>query len=465
MTPLLVLHAAGSSALPARGQMAASLGFHIIFACFGIAFPAVLLIAHWIGLRRGDAVALLLARRWSKVMAVVFAVGAVSGTVLSYELGLLWPTLMGRFGAAYGIPFSVEAIWFFVEAIFTAIYLYGWRHLPPWLHWWTGVPLVVSGILGAFSVVAANSWMNQPSGFTMRHGQIVHVNPWAVMFNPATPYEVPHMILAAYMVTGFLVAGVYAVGLLRGRRDRYHRLGFLLPFALAGVAAPVQVVFGDSVARAIAQQQPLKFAAMELVDRTHRDVTEWLGGIYYQGHVYFGVGIPNFDSMLVGYSPHTKIVGWDSAPVRDRPPLPNLIHLSFDLMVGIGIALVVLAAWQGWWWRFHHRVLTTRWFLVPAALSGLASVLAMEAGWVVTEVGRQPWVVYKLLRTTDAVTTATGVPVTLVAVLVVYAVLSGVVVLVPWLMSRRWRDKQPPSEDVRPAPEDPVPVGSGGTVG
>ena len=459
----LVVHAAGAG--PARSQMGASLGFHIIFACFGIAFPAVLLVVHWIGLRRGDATALLLARRWSKVMAVIFAVGAVSGTVLSYELGLLWPTLMGRYGAAYGIPFSVEAIWFFVEAIFTAIYLYGWRHLPPWLHWWTGVPLVVSGILGAMSVVAANSWMNQPSGFTLVHGRITHVDPWAVVFNPATPYEVPHMILAAYMVTGFLVAGVYATGLLRGRNDRYHRLGFLVPFTLAGIAAPIQVVFGDSVARAIAKQQPVKFAAMELVDHTHRGVAEWLGGIYYQGHVYFGVGIPDFDSILVGYSPRMKVIGWDSVPPQDRPPVPNVIHLAFNLMVAIGVALVVLAAWQVWTWKFHRRVLTTRWFLVPAALSGLASIAAMESGWIVTEVGRQPWVVYKLLRTSDAVTTASGVPVTLVMTLLIYAVLSGVVVFVPLLMSRRWRDQEPPAAGGEHEPAGPVPAGSREPVG
>jgi cytochrome bd ubiquinol oxidase subunit I len=225
-----------SAAVPAHSQMGASLGFHIIFACFGIASPLIVLVAHWRGLRRGDAVCLLLARRWSRVMAVIFAVGAVSGTVLSYELGLLWPKLMGQFGAVFGIPFSLEAIWFFVEAIFTAVYLYGWRRLPAWLHWWTGVPMVISGLLGAFSVVAANSWMNQPSGFTLDHGTITDVDPWAVFFNPATPYEVPHMILAAYMVTGFLVAGVYAVGMLRGRRDRYHRLGFAIPFATAAVA-------------------------------------------------------------------------------------------------------------------------------------------------------------------------------------------------------------------------------------
>lgn len=445
--------AASSEVLPARVQMGASLGFHIVFACFGIAFPAVVLIAHWRGLH-GDPVALLLARRWSKVMTVLFAVGAVSGTVLSYELGLLWPTLMGRFGAVFGIPFSVEGIWFFVEAIFTGIYVYGWRRLAPWLHWWTGVPLVFSGIAGAFSVVAANSWMNQPSGFTVSHGQVSQVDPWAVFFNPATPYEVPHMILAAYMVTGFAIAGVYAVGMLRGGRDRYHRLGFAIPFAVGAVAAPIQAVFGDVVARAIERQQPLKFAAMELVRTTHAGVTEWLGGIYHDGHVYVGLGVPSLDSILVGYSPGTRVIGWDSAPADLRVPLPNLVHVSFDGMVAIGMGLVVLGAWQGWHWWFHRGVLRTRWFLIPAALSGFGAVLAMEMGWIVTEVGRQPWVVYHVLLTRDAVTTAHGVPVTLAATIAIYLVLTSVTVVVPWLMSRRWR-----SQDAEPGgpPSDGAP--------
>jgi cytochrome bd ubiquinol oxidase subunit I len=438
---------ADHAVIPARSQMGASLGFHIIFACFGIAFPLPMLIAHWRGLRHGDASALLLARRWSKVMAVIFAVGAVSGTVLSFELGLLWPTLMGTYGPAYGIPFSIEGIWFFVEAIFTAVYLYGWRKLRPWLHWWTGVPLVISGILGAFSVVAANSWMNQPGGFTLSHGRITHVNPWAVIFNKATPWEVPHMLLAAYMVAGFTTAAVYAVGWLRGRRDRYHRLGFLIPFATAGICAPVQVVFGDAVARTIEHQQPLKFAAMELVNRTHGHVTEWLGGIYLNGKVYLGLGIPDFDSILVGYSPDTKVIGWRSAPPRDQPQLINLVHLSFDVMVMLGVALLLLAAWQGWVWWFRRAVPDTKWFLVPAALAGIAAITAMEAGWVVTEVGRQPWVVYRLLRTSDAVTTSSGVPVTLVATLAIYAVLTGVVIFVPLLMARRWRSQKPPPSD------------------
>lgn len=432
------------SDVPARSQMGASLGFHIIFACFGVAFPAVVLIAHWIGLRRGDAVALVLARRWSKVMAVIFAVGAVSGTVLSYELGLLWPGLMGRFGAAFGIPFSIEGIFFFVEAIFTAIYLYGWRGLSPWVHWWSGLPMVVAGILGALSVVAANSWMNQPSGFVLTDGRITSVDPWAVIFNRATPYEVPHMILAAYMVTGFLVAGVYAVGMLRGRLDRYHRLGFLIPFSVAAIAAPIQVVVGDIAARMVAQHQPAKFAAMELVDRTGTHVTEWLGGIYWNGQVYFGVGIPSLDSILVGWDPNTRVIGWEDFPPELRAPSPNLIHLAFTGMVAIGSLLVVLGAWQGWVWWFHRRVPRTRWFLVPAALAGVGAVLAMELGWIVTEVGRQPWTVYGVLLTRDAVTPASGVPITLAVTIVIYLVLTAVCIVVPWEMGRRWRSAGDP---------------------
>ncbi len=363
-----VLAVSAVNPVPARSQMGSSLGFHIILACFGVAFAAVTMTAEWIGIKRNDPVAMLLARRWSKVMAVLVAVGAVSGTVLSYEMGLLWPGLMGRYGAAIGLPFSLEGIFFFLEAIFVGVYLYGWRRLSPWAHWWTGMPIVVSGILGAISVVAANSWMNSPAGYTLTNGKISSVDPVSVFFNASTPYEATHMLLAAYMVTGFVVAGVYAVGLLRGRRDRYHRLGFGIPFTIAGIAAPLQVMMGDVMARFIAHNQPVKFAAMEYVLTTQKDAPEWLGGILINGHVYLGTSIPAFDSILVGFNPHTQVIGLNSVPAAQQPPLDTLIHLSFDLMVGIGFFLFVLAAWQGWWWWFHRRVLMTAWFLVPAAL-------------------------------------------------------------------------------------------------
>ena len=453
-----VAHVLAVNPVPARSQMGSSLGFHIILACFGIAFAAVTMTAEWIGIRRGDAAALLLARRWSKIMAVLVAVGAVSGTVLSYEMGLLWPGLMGRFGAAIGFPFSVEGIFFFLEAIFVGVYLYGWRRLPPWAHWWSGMPIVVAGILGAMSVVAANSWMNSPAGYTLSHGKITNVSPVSVFFNASTPYETAHMVLAAYMVTGFLVAGVYAVGLLRGRRDRYHRLGFAVPFTIAGIAAPLQVMMGDIIARFIAHNQPVKFAAMEYVSATTRDAPEWLGGILINGHVYFGAAIPAFDSILVGFSPHTRVIGWDSVPAAQRPPLVTLIHLSFDLMVGIGFFLFALAAWQGWWWWFHRRLLVTAWFLVPAALSGVAAVAAMEAGWVVTEVGRQPWIVYRVMLVSDAVTPSSGVPVTLGVILALYAILTVVSIGVPMIMSRRWRREAPAEEEAEQVPYGPSPA-------
>ena len=264
LVPLLA--DSSSNLLAAREQMAFTLGFHIILACLGVGFPAMMLIANYIGLRRRDPVALELAQRWSKVAAVTFAVGAVTGTVLSFEFGLLWPEFTKRFGEVFGVLFTIEGIFFFLEAIFLTIYIFGWKRLSGWKHFWTGVPVAICGIGGAFSVVAVNSWMNQPQGFTLdSDGAVTDVDPLKVIFNPAVPYEVPHMILAAYLFTCFLVASVYAVGMLRGRRDRHHRLGLLIPLTVGCILAPIQFVVGDTAAREIAKDQPIKFAAMECV--------------------------------------------------------------------------------------------------------------------------------------------------------------------------------------------------------
>src|ERR1700689_3972494 len=260
--------------IPARAQMATTLGFHIILACFGIAFPTVVLSAEYLGLRRHDEVAITLAKHWSQALGVLVAVGTVTGTVLSFEMGLLWPGLMRQYGSVIGLPFGFEAIFFFLEAIFTAIYLYGWRRLRGWAHFWSGIRVAVSVIFGATSVMAANAWMNQPSGFTLSHGRVVAVDPWKVFLNRAAAYETPHMVLAAYLVAGFSVAAVYAVGMLRGRNDRYHQLGFKIPFTLAAVLTPVQIIVGDTAARAVAADQPVKFAAMEYVMRTACGVPE-----------------------------------------------------------------------------------------------------------------------------------------------------------------------------------------------
>jgi cytochrome bd ubiquinol oxidase subunit I len=449
-----------SELAPARSQMAFTLGFHIILASLGVGFPVIMLIANYRGLRHNDEDALLLARRWSKVVAVTFAVGAVTGTVLSFEFGLLWPEFTGRFGDVFGVLFAIEGIFFFLEAIFVAIYIFGWKRLSPWAHFWSGVPIPICGIGGAFSVVAVNSWMNQPQGFTMSGGEVTDVEPLKVIFNPAVPYEVPHMILAAYLVSGFLVASVYAVGMLRGRRDRYHRLGLLIPLTFAAIVTPIQFAVGDTAARAIAEDQPIKFAAMECVQETSTHVPEYIGGRCTSDGVKGGIKIPGLDSWLVGFSTDTEVTGLNTVPPEDRPPANTLLHWAFDAMVGICTMLIVLGLWLGIsWWR-KRDIPKSKWFLRATALSGVASIVALECGWIVTEVGRQPWVVYEIMRTEDAVTGASGVWVTFSIVLVLYTVLGVATVVTLRAMGRRWREADVEDEtDVPygPAGESPLP--------
>jgi cytochrome d ubiquinol oxidase subunit I len=438
----LSLAASTSNLLAARELMSFTLGFHIVLASLGVAFPAIILTANYLGLRRGDADAMRLAKRWSKVAAVTFATGAVTGTVLSFEFGLLWPRFMERFGDAFGIAFAVEGIFFFTEAIFIAVYIYGWKRLGGWAHFWSGLPMVVAGIGGAFSVVTANSWMNQPQGFVLdAAGKVVETDPLRVLFNPAWSYEVPHMLLAAYMVAGFLVASVYAVGMLRGRRDRLHRLGMLIPLTIALIATPIQIYVGDTAARSVADDQPAKFAAMECIQKTGSDQTEYVGGVCTSSGVKGAIGIPGLDSLLVGFNTDTKVTGIEQIPPDERPPANTLLHLSFDAMVGIGTALLALGVWLGIvWWR-RRDIPRTPWFLRAVAVSGAAAILALWFGWIVTEVGRQPWIVQGFMRTSEAVTQAKGVWFVFAAVVLLYAGLGAGAVLVLRTLSRRWRDE------------------------
>ncbi|MBM3665912.1 MAG: cytochrome ubiquinol oxidase subunit I [Actinobacteria bacterium] len=453
MPDLPLLLAESSNLLAARNQMALTLGFHIILACLGVAFPAIMLIAEYRGRKHGDEEALLLARRWSKAVAVLFAVGAVSGTVLSFELGLLWPEFMERFGDAFGIAFAIEGLFFFTEAIFIAIYIYGWDRLPGWAHFWSGVPIVIAGLGGAAAVVAANSWMNQPQGFDLdAQGNVTNVSPWEVLTNPAAGYEIPHMIFAAYMVAGFGVASVYAVGMLKGRRDRYHRVGFLIPFTVAAIATPIQLFVGDTAARGIADHQPAKFAAMECVYETGPDQTEYIGGICTDGEVKFGIGIPGLDSFLVGFSTDTVVKGLDQIPDDEEPQALTLLHTSFDVMVGIGTALMLLVLWFAWaWWR-RRDLPESVWFLRSSAAAGVASVIALEAGWIVTEVGRQPWIVQGYMKVEDAVTDAQGLWWVFGFTFLLYTVLGAGAVITLRILSRRWReeDAAEPTEPYSP---------------
>jgi len=428
--------------LPARQQMAFTLGFHIILVPFGVAFTFLMLIANYRSIRRDDRTAMLLARRWSQVAAVLFAVGAVSGTVLSFELGLLWPGLMGTYGPAFGIPFAIEGLFFFLEAIFVAIYIYGWDRMRPWPHFWTGVPVVLSGVGGTLSVVAANGWMNQPAGFTLRDGRLVEVRPLQVIFNKAFGYEAVHMLLAAYMVAGFVIAGVYAVGMLRGRRNRYHRLGLLIPLTAAAVATPLQVFMGDVAAREVFQNEPAKFAAIEGLAKTGTHVPEVLGGAFVDGRVRYGVAIPWGASVLSGFKPSTRIQGLDAVPAQFRPTdrAVTMVHLAFDVMVGVGFTLLGLSAWFAYeWWR-RRDVPRSRWFLRFTAVSGVLAVVALESGWVVTEVGRQPWTVVGHLLTRDAVNRSGNLWLFFGATVAIYAAVGAATIYVLRLLRRRWQD-------------------------
>ena len=406
----------------ARSQMAFTLAFHIVLVPLGVSWAAMTLIANYKAIRHDDEAALLLAQRWSKYMAVTFAVGAVTGTVLSFEFGLLWPRFMGQWGEAFGVPFAFEGLFFFTEALFVSIYIFGWRRLRPWPHFWAGVPVVIAGIGGSISVVAANAWMNSPSGFTLDSaGNIVDVDPWRVIFNDAMPLMAAHMVIAAYVVGGFLVASVYAVGMLRGRRDRYHRLGFLIPFTVASIAIPVQMGVGDSLARWVYNNQPIKFAAIELVPETTSDVPETLlGHLNDDGTVSGGIEIPGLASWLSDPTDGTATVvqGLDTVPADERPTTAevNVVHLAWDVMVGLGTLLFLLALWYGASWLFRRDMPRSRLFLWVASAAGVLAVITMEAGWVVSEVGRQPWIVYELMKVEDAATGNTGVWITTIVV-------------------------------------------------
>jgi len=451
--------------------MAFTLAVHIVLVPLGVAWAFLALIANYRGIKHQDTHAIRLAQRWSRYMAVTFAVGAVTGTVLSFEFGLLWPKFMDRFGAAFGIPFAIEGLFFFAEAIFIAIYIYGWDRLKPWPHFWTGVPIVIAGIGGTASVVAANAWMNEPGGFTLnRAGEVVDVDPLAVIFNKAMPLQTIHMLVAAYLVAGFLVASVYAAAMLRGRHDHYHRLGFLIPFTVAAIAAPVQIVVGDELARWVHENEPIKFAAIELVPETSTDVPETLfGWMDSDGDVRGGIGLPSVASILSDPSrgTATEIRGLESFPEGSRPSPREVtvVHLAWNVMVGVGTLLFALSVWFGIaWWR-RRDLPKSRWFLRAATVAGVASILAMEAGWVVTEVGRQPWIVFGYMKVKDAATANEGVWVTFLAVIVVYAVLAVTLVLVLALMARRFAAPGEAAEPGGPYAPRPVPVRSRGEVG
>jgi cytochrome bd ubiquinol oxidase subunit I len=402
--------------LQARQMQAMSFAVHIPLVCFGIAFPAMVLFLEGLWLRTGDPLYKALAKRWSKAMLILFAIGVVTGTILSFEMGLLWPEFMATFGDVFGLAFGIEGFSFFIEAIFIAIYVYGWDHLPARTHFAVGIPIVLAGLSGSFMVISVNGWMNHPEGFSIRGGEVVDIDPVDALFNPNLWHELVHMYLAGFIVAGFLVAGVYAYGWLRGRRGRPQRVGLVVALSVAALTTPAQLLVGDWAARTVAERQPVKLAAFEGLQETTKGAPFSPVG---------GIEIPHLLSLLAFHDPNATVVGLDSVPEEDRPPTP-VVKLSFRLMVGIGTALAALGGWFLWvWWR-RGRLPGTPWFHRALVAAGPLAVVALIAGWITTEVGRQPWVVYKVMRTEAAVTGAGGIPVGFAALALVYAGLAAV---------------------------------------
>jgi cytochrome bd ubiquinol oxidase subunit I len=417
--------------LAARLQMAVSLGFHILFAVAGMAMPLLMVIADWRHLRNAEPEYRLLAESWAKGTAILFAVGAVSGTVLSFELGLLWPGFMRHAGPLIGMPFSLEGFAFFLEAIALGIYLYGRKRVSARAHLASGAIVAVSGVASGVFVVAVNAWMNTPRGFRLgENGEFRELDLWAAAFTPAFPTQAAHMVLAAYSSVAFAVLGIHAFRLLREPASKFHQAALRVALPLAIVTAPLQALTGDAAGKQIAKYQPAKLAAAEALFETSRPAPLLIGGLpdVEARTVRFGIHVPHGLSMLAHGDANAEVQGLDAFPREDWPNV-RIVHFAFQVMVGCGTAMLGLAAWGAYLLFRKRRLAEQKRFLVASALAGPLGLVAVEAGWVVTEVGRQPWIIQGVMRTRDAVTPMPNVVVSLVVTCAVYAFL-GVIVLV-----------------------------------
>jgi cytochrome d ubiquinol oxidase subunit I len=417
--------------LAARSQMAMSLAFHIIFAAPGIAMPLMMVIAEWRWLRTREEVYLMLAKRWAKGTAILFAVGAVSGTVLSFELGLLWPAFMGWAGAIIGMPFSLEGFAFFTEAIFLGIYLYGWNRVRPLVHLAAGALVALSGMLSGIFVVLANAWMNTPAGFRLVDGKPVDIDPIAAMLNPSAFPQTLHMTLASYAATGFAVAGIHSMMLLRDRQNLFHHRALAIALAVGGATAILMPLSGDILAKATARNQPVKLAALEGQFKTERGAPLRIGGFpdIETGATRYAIEIPYGLSLLAFNDPQAVVKGLDAFPRDEWPPVA-IVHVAFQIMVAAGLAMAAVAFWGAYLaWR---RAELSRRFLRAVAIASPLGFIAIEAGWVVTEVGRQPWIIAGVMRTAAAVTPMPGLVIPFITFTLLYIFLAAIVVWLIW---------------------------------
>jgi len=420
--------------LAARLQMALSLGFHIIYACIGMVMPFFMAVSHFLWIRRKEAVFKDLTKAWSKGVAIFFATGAVSGTVLSFELGLLWPEFMKHAGPIFGMPFSLEGTAFFIEAIALGFFLYGWDRFNPWFHWVTGVVVGISGLASGILVVSANAWMNSPAGFDYENGSYFNIDPIAAMFNDAWLYQALHMTLAAFVATGFAVAGVHALMMLKKKNLLFHRHAFLIAMIFGSVAAILQPISGDLSAKDVAERQPAKLAAMEALFKSETSAPLLIGGIPDEKNerVNYAIELPGMLSFLVHGNFYDEVKGLDTVPKEDHPPV-LITHIAFQVMVGIGVLLMSLSLlfFLAFRWK---TLLDKRWFLLLFAIATPMGFIAVEAGWTVTEVGRQPWIIWGIMRTADAVTPMPGIRYSFYIFTAVYVLLT---IIVLFLLKRQ----------------------------
>ena len=440
--------------LAARSQMAMSLAFHIVFAAIGIAMPLLMIIAEWKWLRSKDAIYLTLAQRWAKGTAILFAVGAVSGTVLSFELGLLWPRFMGYAGSTIGMPFSLEGFAFFTEAIFLGIYLYGWKRVPPRAHLFAGAMVAISGALSGIFVVIANAWMNAPTGFRLVNGQPVDIDPIAAMLNPAALPQTIHMTLAAYAATGFVVAGIHAFMLRRDPYNRFHKAALAIALLVGGVSAILQPLSGDFLAKTVAVTQPVKLAAFEGHFETEQGASFRIGGLPDEDArvTRYSIEIPYALSILAYGDPNAVVKGLNDFPADQHPPVA-IVHIAFQIMVACGVAMMLISLWGAWRYlrgRRNRTWLNSKWFLRALMAAAPLGFIAIETGWIVTEVGRQPWIIYGVMRTSEAVTPMPGLIIPFITFTLLYIFLALVTV---WLLLRQVaaspREPEPPAKEAR----------------
>lgn len=421
--------------LAARLQMAISLGFHIIFACIGMAMPFLMAISEYKWIKTGEQVYLDLAKAWANGVAIFFATGAVSGTVLSFELGLLWPTFMEHAGPIFGMPFSWEGTAFFVEAIALGLFLYGWDKLRPWVHWGMGLVVGISGVASGIFVVAANAWMNSPAGFDWVNGQAINIDPVAAMFNDAWLWQAVHMTIAAFVATGFAVAGLHALLLLKDPKNRFHRKALKIALAVGAIAAIIQPISGDRSAKDVAERQPAKLAALESLFETTKSADLLIGGIpdVEEREAHYALRIPGMLSFLAHGDVDAEVTGLDQFPEEEWPPV-MITHIAFQIMVAAGILMAAVGLlYLFLYWKKRPK-LYSRWFLWLVGICTPLGFIAVEAGWTVTEVGRQPWIIYGIMKTEDAVTSMPGIQYSLYIITAIYLLLTY---LVTWLMYRQ----------------------------